>query len=312
MKTVQKEINVRIGTSSDLRKGQLFIILTSVAWGSSFVFIKWGVEFLNPFVYLFFRFLVAAVITLPFLRFIGSDGFKALFLDKRVILIGLLNTVAFFCEFVGMKYTTAGVSALLTNINVVFVASLAYFYLGEGMGRRKNIALAGSVLGIFLVAVNGNVANLQGGTFFGNSLILISGILWAFYIILLKIVLDDKARRYANVNSMELTYAVTILTLLFSLPPALFYGFSDFSLISDIATVPAFIGILYMGVVCTILAYFLYFEGLKRVSASVSALYLLLQIMFAVVLAFLLLGEVPTLYTVLGGLLIGASIYLVS
>ena len=297
---------------SDLRKGQIFLIFTSMAWGASFVFIKWGVEFLNPFIFLFFRFLFAALVTLPFFKFISFSGFKKLLLDKRVVFIGLLNTIAFFCEFVGIQYTTAGISSLLTNINVVIVAFLAYFILGEELGKRKIFALVISVFGIFLIAINGDFANLMGGQVLGNLLVLISGILWAVYIVYSKVVLDNKSQKYVEINSMDLNYAVIILTMIFSVLPALIYSFFDFSLVAEVATVPAFVAIFYTGFVCTTLAYFLYFEGLKHVTASATALFLLLQIVFAVVLAFLLLGEVPTLYTVLGGLLIGVSIYLVS
>lgn len=309
LRTVVKKFGSGI---SDLRRGQIFIILTSMAWGSSFVFIKWGVEFLNPFVFLFFRFLFAALVTLPFFKFISFRGFKELVLDKRVVFIGLLNAAAFFCEFVGISYTTAGISALLTNFNVVIVALLAYFILGDDLGKRKIGALGVSVFGVFLIAVNGDFANLLGGQFLGNLLVLISGILWAFYIVFSKVVLDNRSRKYAEINSMDLNYAVIILTMMFSLPPALFYGFFDFSLIADVATIPALIAVFYTGFVCTTLGYFLYFEGLKHVTASVTALFLLLQMVFAVILAFLLLGEIPTLYTVFGGVLIGVSIYLVS
>ncbi|MGQ9719990.1 MAG: DMT family transporter [Candidatus Jordarchaeum sp.] len=309
MKTVVKKAGSEI---SDLRKGQLYIILTSVAWGSSFVFIKWGVDFLNPFIFLFFRFLFAAVITLPFFKFINFTGFRGLISDKRVIFIAALNAIAFFCEFVGIGYTTAGISALLTNFNVVIVAFLAFFILKEEMGRRKIIALATSVLGVFLIAVNGDIANLWGGQFFGNLLVLISGILWAVYIVYSKVILDNRSRKYTEINAMDLNYAVIVLTMIFSMLPALIYGSLDFSLVAGVATIPALIAILYTGFVCTTLAYFLYFEGLKHITASTTALFLLLQMVFAVILAFLLLGEIPSGFTVVGGILIGVSIYLVS
>ncbi|MFB0561190.1 MAG: DMT family transporter [Candidatus Lokiarchaeia archaeon] len=180
------------------------------------------------------------------------------------------------------------------------------------MGKRKIVALVVSIVGVFLIAVNGDIGNLIGGQFFGNLLVLISGVLWAVYIVFSKVVLDNRSQKYVEINSMDLNYAVIVLTMIFSLLPAVTYGFFDFSLITDVATVPAFIAIFYTGFVCTTLAYFLYFEGLKHVTASATALFLLLQIVFAVVLAFLLLGEIPTLYTVFGGLLIGVSIYLVS
>ncbi|MEM3561989.1 MAG: DMT family transporter [Candidatus Jordarchaeaceae archaeon] len=312
MKAIPVEVGHQLVRANTLRRGQLFIIVASTIWGSSFVFIKWGVEFLNPFIYLFFRFLIAAVVTLPIMRFVRSRELARYLLDKRVILVGLINTLAFFCEFVGIEYTTAGMAAILTNVQVVFVALLAYLFLGEQMDKRKTVALTASVLGVLLIAINGDPSNLQGGQLLGNLLILVSGILWAVYIVASKFVLDNNSGKYLEVNSMELTYAVTILTMMFSLPPALIYGFTDFSSILDVATLPAIIGILYMGFMCTTLAYFLYFEGLKRVTASASAIYLILQTVFAVLLAFLFLGEIPTLYTLSGGILIGASIYLVS
>lgn len=71
-------------------------------------------------------------------------------------------------------------------------------------------------------------------------------------------------------------------------------------------------GILYLGLICTALALFLYVVGLSRVGATVSSILLTAEILFAIVLSILFLGEQISRTLVSGGLLIMLAIVLAS
>jgi drug/metabolite transporter (DMT)-like permease len=72
------------------------------------------------------------------------------------------------------------------------------------------------------------------------------------------------------------------------------------------------IAILYIGLACTFAANLLYNAGLQGTKASVSSIILLLEIVFAMIFAVILLGEIPTIVTAMGGGLILLSIALIS
>ena len=228
--------------------------------------------------------------------------------DRRIFALGLFNALGYLFQFIGMEYTTAGKASLLINMNVIVVAVLSFLILREAMGRQKILAITISVLGVILITTNGNLQTLWSGAFIGDMVVLLGGVIWAFYIVYSKKFLNSSNSN--EVNSMDLTSAVIIMTMLVLAVPAAIYSFYDPSSLSALTAAPAIIAVCYTGLVCTTIAFTLYFAGLKYISASVSAVIMLLEIVFAVALAFIFLGEVPTFYTVIGGLLIGVAIYL--
>ena len=85
-------------------------------------------------------------------------------------------------------------------------------------------------------------------------------------------------------------------------------------LMADSTSVPAsgLWTVLYTGIVCTALAYLIHNVGLKRVRATDSAIILLVEPVFGVLFAILLLQEWPTVSTLAGGALVLLSIGVVS
>ena len=76
-------------------------------------------------------------------------------------------------------------------------------------------------------------------------------------------------------------------------------------------TVPTVAGVLWLAVVATVIAYGLFYAGLRSTPGSVAMILTLLEPVTAVVLAAVLLGEPLTVASVLGGaLLLGAVLLL--
>lgn len=288
------------------------MILASLAWGSSFPAVKWGLSFMSPLTFVFFRFVAAGLMTVGFVRFLGSGKAFYFLRDRKIFALGLFNALGYLFQFIGMQYTTAGKASLLINLNVIIVAILSFLLLGESMGWQKILAIIMSILGVFLITTNGNLQTLWSGTFMGDMIVLLGGGVWAFYIVYSKKFLNSAQVKGVEINSMDITSAVIIITMFVLAIPATIYGLYDLSSLSTLITAPAIIAVCYTGLVCTAIAFTLYFAGLKYISASISAIIMLLEIVFAVLLAFMFLNEIPTLFTLIGGLLIGTAIYLAS
>ncbi len=286
------------------------MILATLAWGSSFPAVKWGLGFIPPLIFVFFRFVAAALMTIVFIRFLGAGKTFHFLSDRRIFVLGLFNALGYLFQFIGMEYTTAGKASLLINMNVIVVAVLSFLFLGESMGWQKILAIIMSVFGVILIATNGNLQTLWSGTFIGDITVLLGGVIWAFYIVYSKKILDSAEEKGTEINSMDITSAVIIMTMFVLAVPATIYGLYEPSSLSTLITAPAIIAVCYTGLVCTTIAFTLYFAGLKHISASVSAVIMLLEIVFAVLLAFIFLNEIPSFYTIIGGLLIGTAIYL--
>ncbi|HSV42164.1 MAG TPA: DMT family transporter, partial [Methanomassiliicoccales archaeon] len=69
---------------------------------------------------------------------------------------------------------------------------------------------------------------------------------------------------------------------------------------------------LYTGIFCTTVAFMLYNVGLRSLGATTTSLILLVEMVFGLTFAFLLLGERPDQTTIVGGSLILLAIVVIS
>ena len=74
----------------------------------------------------------------------------------------------------------------------------------------------------------------------------------------------------------------------------------------------AWASIVYTAIVCWVIPYYLWLEGLKHLSASTSTVLLLSEVVVAVVASILVLQEPITVFSSIGALLIVIAIVLVS
>lgn len=280
-------------------KFEAFLILSSFLWGTSFVASKIGVGEVDPFLFALLRWLIAAPV-LVFVAYLFTDFDLSIFKDKILWLIGLLNAVGLFLQNAGMTSTTATNAVLLVDINVVFVAILASLILKESITKFTIFGLLIGLLGVFIVSTGGDFSKMTDGSLTGNLLVLAAGIVWAFYIVYQKMAVNK------HPDVLMMTSSVVVTTLIISLPIALLFTESYALSANGLAAA------MYVALICTGGAFMLYIAGLKGKGATDSSIILLLEIVFAMMFAYLILGEVPDILTAIGGILIVSAIVLVS
>jgi drug/metabolite transporter (DMT)-like permease len=199
-----------------------------------------------------------------------------------------------------MASTSATNSVLLVNTNVGVVAILAAIFLAEVITKRIILGIFMGMVGVLFISTNGDLSAIYSGTFWGNILVLAAGWVWAFYIVFQKKVLNR------NIDVLMVTGAIIAETMLFLVPMTLLFT-PSYSFHPD-----AWIAILYIGLACTFAANLFYNAGLQGTKASVASIILLLEIVFAMIFAVLILGEMPTIVTAIGGALILLSIIIIS
>ncbi len=204
---------------------QVATLLASILWGSSFVAIGWGLKYLDPYSFAFLRFVFAALIMFGFAASLSKFDFR-LFRDRRIILIGAINGAAYLLQFVGQKYITpqnSAIAALLVNTNVIVVALLSAKLFGEKLEARKKYAVAIGLAGVLFITTKGNMNVLSGSgaaEFFGGMLVLLAGIIWAFYIVFSKSVLSDRRRSIMQITACVFAYTALVMLLPSSYPAA--------------------------------------------------------------------------------------------
>lgn len=201
----------------------------------------------------------------------------------------LANAATMLLFIAANKTTTAANAILLQYLAPVFTAILGVLILKERVRREQVIALLLTPVGMALLFFD----RLSAGQLLGNVLALISACTFALMFIF--------TRMQKEGNPLQSLMASHAITALIALSVAVFLPVPRFT--------PAALGsILVLGVLQIGLATLFFAYGIKRVSAVTANLIALIEPVFNPVWVFLLLREVPSVQSLLGGFLIIGSV----
>jgi DME family drug/metabolite transporter len=277
-------------------------MISAALWGTSFPVISVAIRGgLSPVFFVFVRFAIAAPLMLV-VAASARSGVKALMRAKGVWILGFLNAVGFLCQFVGQKYTAASVAALLVNLSVVLAAAGGAVFLGERLGTLGVAGVLLAFAGTGLIATGGNLASLSGGQLFGDGLYMVSAVVWAGYIVYAKKKTDEQ-----NWDPMALASCIVAATAVFLVPAA------AVSWVPAKVSVGSWEAIGYTVVFNTAIPFVLYQAGLRHLTASLSAVALMLEIVVAVLISVAFIGgETFDIFSGAGAVAVVASILMVS
>ena len=286
--------------TNDNKKAIVFTVIASSLWGTSFPAIKIGLQFMDAYTFVFFRFFFASLTMVAVMLF--TKNFSLNFNKKRLILfLGVTNGIAYLLQYIGMVSTFASKSSLFVNLSVVWVALLSPIVLKEQIDRKKMASVIVSLLGVVLVTTNLDFGSLGVGEVVGNLFVIGAGILWALFIVYNKPLVGESKNM---IQSMTWLLLFTMLPLLPVVP------FSAENFLS--LTWEAWIAIIYTAIFCWVAPYYLWIKGLKNISPLTSAVILLNEIIVAVTISTIILGEVMTAVSGVGAIFIIMAILLVS
>jgi drug/metabolite transporter (DMT)-like permease len=264
--------------------GTLVLILVSILWGSSFVFIKLSVENISGFSYTFYRSLIALAALTPLVlaKLVKSS------LDARSIRWGAVTGVTYMLglllQGIGTAYTTPSISAFITGLNTVHV----HIYTGLIERRYSKLlllSLALSILGLYLVT------KPVGGFGFGELMVFLGSIAWAAEIILIS--------RYSTRGVKRLEFLYGVLLPAITLAPYVLFIEKEVNL-----TIETLAYLTYLALICTLAATALQVIGQRYVSEATAAVIYLLEPVFATLFSATIYGEKIEALGALGGTLI--------
>lgn len=200
-------------------------------------------------------------------------------------------------QFVGTKLSTASNGALVTSATPAFVLLFAALLLRERITPRRLLALMVASLGV-LAVIDPRNAQLDSGLFWGNLSLLAAALTWALYSVLVR-----KVSRNAS-----LIHATAIM-LIGGLPITLPLGAWELTTQGMGAITPGIVGgILFLGIISTAIAMFLWNYAFAELPAGVASLTFFAQPVVGTLLGWLFLGEKITPLFLLGGVLISAGL----
>jgi drug/metabolite transporter (DMT)-like permease len=286
-----------------IKKNFLGAICLSTAasiWGGMYVASKYVLNYIPPFTLVWLRYAIAFVVLFAVLK--TSKKKKENIVKKDWILIGCIGFVGYFisisCQFIGTKLSDAHTGALITSATPVFIVVFARLILKEALTLRKIISLFLAVVGVIIIV--GWESNF-GSYFLGSMILVLAAITWALLSILVKIA----SRR---LSSLTITTYAILVAFIFTTPLMLWeMQFNDFYYKSILII----LGILYLGVVSTAGAFFLWNKGMELMDAGIGSLFFFFQPVVGSLLGWALLKEEITISFFLGGALILTSVLIV-
>ncbi len=257
------------------------IVFVAMLWGLAFVVVKSSLDFVTPMYMLAYRFTVGGVVLglifLPrLIRAFKERGMKVLF---RGTLIGFSLYLAEVTQTYGCKYTTAGKNAFLTTIYVILVPFLHWIFNKKKPQPKCLIAAVISFTGIGFISLTEQFT-IQLGDF----LTIVCGLFYALQIVLI-------ARYAADEDPVVLTIlqilAAAVMSWLTAIPVD---GLEQLS----VWETSMIRGILYLGLVSTMLCFLLQNVCQKYAPPGPCAILMGLESVFGVLFSVLFLSEKVT------------------
>jgi len=262
-----------------------------------YVVSKVVLEVIPPYTLLNIRLLLGIVCLGSIVFF--KRGFRATRKHVGIILfVGILGFgISLGFQFTGTKLSSAANAALVTSASPVFILLFGALILHERVTSARLFALALASIGV-LIVVDPRAALYGGKAAIGNILLLGAAITWGLYSVLIK-------KSSKDINIIEVSTYAFIGGWLFSIPLMLMEMKSE-----SIGTVtfPIFLGVLYLGIIATALAMYLWNKSLDILEAGLVSLLFFAQPVVGVALGALLLGEVLSTGFWVGAALIGLGL----
>lgn len=285
-------------------------------WGTAFPMIQIGLHGLSAPHLTLFRHLVAAITFVPLLLVFGARLRPRRADLAYFMLLGVLGyTVYHLALNFGQMHVSAGGASLIVATAPAITAVLAYFMIGDRLGAVGFMGSAVAFLGVVLIVLGDvGVAGSAGGVPIGGEaagvgglgfnayawLIVVAAVATSLYAILQR----PMFKRYKPIEvAAYATWAGTLPMLVF-LP----------GLAGDLATAGSasvWAGV-YIGVLPSAVAYTIFSFALSRLPVTVVTAMLYLVPVFALLAAWLLVGEVPGMITVVGGAVAIAGLLLLN
>ncbi|EXY08477.1 DMT family transporter [Bacillus cereus] len=280
--------------------GAICLSLAASIWGGMYVVSKYVLDFIPPLTLVWLRFIIAFVVLYGILKLAEKKQKKKVTIRKKDwLLFAWIGFIGYFisitCQFIGTKLSDAHTGSLVTSATPAFMVIFAALILKEKLTARRLLSTIIATIGVIIVIG----WDIEIGSYFIGAIILVgAAITWALLSIYVKI---------ASIQFSSLvitTYA--IFFSLFFITPFMIWELQT----SSIGTVNTYVilGVLYLGIVSTAGAFFLWNKGLELIDASIGSLFFFFQPIVGSLLGWLLLNETLNSNFFIGGILIICSV----
>lgn len=279
------------------------LVLMATIWAVNFSVVKYGTSLVDPLAYNGVRVGLAALVLVLILA--ASRTPLPSRRDMVALLgLGVLGNGFYQCLFViGVSRTSASDAALVIAATPAFVAIIGKLRGSERTSAKRAAGIAMSILGMAFVVLGASTAKSGNASLVGDLIMLGASLCWAMYTVLLK----PYTARVPGMSLSTFTMVGGAVPLVaYCLPAMLHANWSSYPSLGWAA-----VG--YSGIGSLVIAYAFWYRGVRIIGPTRTAMYSNLQPVIAVLVAWAMLGEVPTTLqiagavSIMGGLLLSRA-----
>jgi drug/metabolite transporter (DMT)-like permease len=253
-------------------------LFAAILWSFGGLLIK--LVDLNPIAIAGIRSLIASFVIFVFLK---KSALKLTW-NKALGAVSYTSLVILFVS--ATKATTSANAILLQYTSPIYIAIFGGWLLNEKAKLREWITILFVIGGMVLFFMD----DMAGGSMKGNVLAILSGVALGFNTMFM--------RREKDADPLENVFWGSILTILVSIP-----------FMFDKAPSPkGWIGLILLGVFQIGVSYILYAKAIKNITALESTFISLVEPLLNPVWVFLTIGELPGMWSVMGGIIVLVSV----
>jgi drug/metabolite transporter (DMT)-like permease len=289
--------------------GYFELVLAQCCVGSAIVMAKYLIHSIPIMLLLSLRFTICAVIMVGYTQSRGIKihvnhlGDRLSRKDWLVLFVQAMCGGLLFNLFIvnGMHYTTATTAGIISSTIPAAITIMSIFLLKESISRNQILAIIFAVLGLVIICLGGQSADMAPSSIAMNLL----GDILILLAVIPESLLTIIAKWYgAHVKPIVMAAIVLVFNAIMFIP-FLINGLLTY----DLTTITLFQWIVVIGyALCSVLFYQFWYKGLSVVSANTAALFTCVMPVSAAILSALFLHEVLTTTNLLGMFMVLLSI----
>lgn len=273
----------------------LLLILLSATWGASFLFLRISSPVFGPFFLIEMRVSSALLVLLPLCIVLGKHQ-EAIANWKPIFILSLSNMTLPFCLLAFATLSIgAGFASILNATVPFFTALLAYIFWQQ---KLSLLAITGMLIGFVGVVLL--MLDYSGPVAVDVSLLAIGAGLVAA--LLYGLAVNLTARYLVGVSGLAITTGSLLFSSLSLLPFALW------QMPEQMPTGPIWLSVLALGIVCTGLAYVLFYRLIVRLGSHIAVTSIFLIPLFSLFWGNFFLAEEVTLFMLFACMLVLAGV----
>jgi drug/metabolite transporter (DMT)-like permease len=281
-------------------KTDLLLMLMALIWAVNFSVIKYATGVLSPLAFTGLRVGIAASVLLA-IAFVQRHPWPPRRDIISLMFLGVIGNGVYQLLFVeGLSRTKVGNAVLIVAAAPAFIAVVSRLKGIELVRRRTLGGIALSICGVGLVVLGSARTDHRNATLIGTLLVFCGVLCWTAF----TVGLQPLAVRVDPIQLSALTMSGGVLPLLVATPRAL--AATRWSEVGPAAWASLF----YASVISMVIAYLFWYRGLRVLGPTRTAVYGNLQPVIAILVAWIFLGESPTVWQGVGTGTIMTGIFL--